>query len=401
MLWEKKLANWVKDFRADTDIPLRLTLWNGQHHDFGNFTKPLVTLHVKSALALPYLLKPSLNNLGEAYVKGKIDVEGKLADIIKFAYSLVKDTGARASAGTLARLQSYYAHSRAMDKKSVQAHYDVSNEFYRLWLDENMVYSCAYFENGDEDLGTAQLKKIDHILTKIRVQPGQRLLDIGCGWGTLVLRAAEKFGARCTGVTLSQNQFDLATARVKAAGLEKNIDIRLQDYRDMRGQFDRITSVGMYEHVGRGNLSAYFGKIRELLTDDGIAMNHGITLSDPDAAETAAGRFIDRYVFPGGDLPHLSFALQAMQRGGLEALDVESLRHHYARTLDFWADNFETCAEKVRALVSDEKFRIWRMYLAGCAYAFRRDDISLYQVVCCKSGRDLPNVPWSRRYMYE
>ncbi len=313
----------------------------------------------------------------------------------------MKDTGARASAGTLARLRNYYAHSRATDKKSVQAHYDVSNEFYRLWLDENMVYSCAYFENGDEDLGTAQLKKIDHILTKIRVQPGQRLLDIGCGWGTLVLRAVEKFGAQCTGVTLSQNQFDLATARVKAAGLEKVIDIRLLDYRDMRGQFDRITSVGMYEHVGRSNLSAYFGKIGDLLTDDGIAMNHGITLSDPDAAETAAGRFIDRYVFPGGDLPHLSFALQAMQHGGLEALDVESLRHHYARTLDFWTDNFETRAEKAKALVSDEKFRIWRMYLAGCAYAFRRDDISLYQVVCCKSGRDSPNLPWSRRYMYE
>ncbi len=401
MLWEKKLANWVKDVRVDIDIPLRLTLWNGQHHDLGNFTKPLVTLHVKSAVALPYLLKPNLNNLGEAYVKGKIDVEGKLADIIEFAYSLVKDTGARASAGTLARLRNYYAHSRATDKKSVQAHYDVSNEFYRLWLDENMVYSCAYFENGDEDLGTAQLKKIDHILTKIRVQPGQRLLDIGCGWGTLVLRAVEKFGAQCTGVTLSQNQFDLATARVKAAGLEKVIDIRLLDYRDMRGQFDRITSVGMYEHVGRSNLSAYFGKIGDLLTDDGIAMNHGITLSDPDAAETAAGRFIDRYVFPGGDLPHLSFALQAMQHGGLEALDVESLRHHYARTLDFWTDNFETRAEKAKALVSDEKFRIWRMYLAGCAYAFRRDDISLYQVVCCKSGRDSPNLPWSRRYMYE
>jgi cyclopropane-fatty-acyl-phospholipid synthase len=400
VLWEKKLARWVQDVKAEADIPLRLTLWNGRHHDLGNFTKPLVTLHVKGATALPYLVKPNLNNLGEAYVKGKIDVEGKLANIIDFAYLLAKDTGARPSAGALARLRNYYAHTRATDKKSVEAHYDVSNEFYRLWLDENMVYSCAYFENGDEDLDMAQLKKIDHILTKIRVQPGQRLLDIGCGWGTLVQRAAEKFGAQCIGVTLSQNQFDLATARVKAAGLEGKIEIRLQDYRDIEGQFDRITSVGMYEHVGRDNLDAYFGKIGSLLVDDGIAMNHGITLSDPDAAETAAGRFIDRYVFPDGDLPPLSLALKAMQRGGLEVLDVESLRHHYARTLNIWADNFEARAEEAKALVSDEKFRIWRVYLAGCAYAFRRGDVSLYQVVCCKNGRSSPTLPWSRRYMY-
>jgi cyclopropane-fatty-acyl-phospholipid synthase len=401
VLWEKKLSRLVKNFRTDADIPVRLKLWNGQHYDFGNFAIPLVTLRVNGASALPYLLNPDLSNLGEAYISGKIDVEGKLTDIIEYAYSLAKDTSARASAGLLAKLRNFYAHTRETDKQSIQAHYDVSNEFYQLWLDERMVYSCGYFENGDEDLGTAQLKKIDHILTKIQVKPNHALLDIGCGWGSLVIRAAEKFGARCVGVTLSQNQFDLATARVKAAGLENCVEIRLQDYRDVKGTFDRITSVGMYEHVGRDHLVAYFAGIRELLSDDGVAMNHGITLSDPDAAETAAGRFIDRYVFPDGDLPHVSRALHAMQRGGLEALDVENLRHHYARTLDFWADNFESRAQEAKALVSEEKFRIWRIYLAGCAYAFRRDDMALYQIVCCKSGRDLPNLPWSRRYMYE
>ncbi|MBV8260623.1 MAG: class I SAM-dependent methyltransferase, partial [Paraburkholderia sp.] len=367
MFWEKKLAQWVEEVRNRADLPARLVLWSGQQYDFGHFAAPRVTLKVNSAAALPLLLEPSLDNLGEAYVKGKIDIEGKLADIINVSYSLARSTVT--SASKLARVRRYFTHSKSTDKRAIQYHYDVSNEFYKLWLDENMVYSCAYFENGDEDLATAQLKKIDHILTKIQLKEDQTLLDIGCGWGALVLRAAQKFGARCVGVTLSHNQFDLATARVKAAGLEDRIEIRLQDYRDIHGQFDRITSVGMFEHVGRKNLPGYFRKVHDLLADDGVAMNHGITSSDADSGETAlgGGEFIDRYVFPDGELPHISLALEAMQRGGLEAVDVESLRRHYARTLDIWAENFEAHAAKARTLVDDEKFRIWRVYLAGCA----------------------------------
>ncbi|MDE1183135.1 cyclopropane-fatty-acyl-phospholipid synthase family protein [Paraburkholderia sp.] len=401
MFWEKKLAQWVEDVKTKANLPARLVLWDGQQHDFGTFAAPRVTLTVNSASALPLLLEPSLDNLGEAYVKGKIDIEGKLSDIINISYSLARNTVT--SAGKLARVRRYFSHSKASDKKAIQYHYDVSNEFYKLWLDENMVYSCAYFENGDEDLATAQIKKIDHILTKIQVEPGQRLLDIGCGWGALVLRAAQKFGAQCVGVTLSQNQFDLATARVKAAGLEDKIEIRLQDYRDVQGQFDRITSVGMFEHVGRKNLAGYFQKVRELLTDDGVAMNHGITSSDADSGETAlgGGEFIDRYVFPDGELPHIGLALEALQRGGLEAVDVESLRRHYAHTLDLWAENFEAHADEARKLVDDEKFRIWRVYLAGCAYAFENDDVSIYQVVCRKAGRSATTLPWSRRYIYD
>ncbi|TDV14348.1 SAM-dependent methyltransferase [Paraburkholderia caballeronis] len=401
MFWEKKLAQWVDGVRNSANLPARLVLWSGEQYDFGTFATPQVTLKVNSAAALPLLLEPSLDNLGEAYVKGKIDIDGRLSDIIDISYALARNTVT--SASKLSRVRRYFTHSKASDKKAIQYHYDVSNEFYRLWLDENMVYSCAYFENGDEDLATAQLKKIDHILTKIQLQPGQQLLDIGCGWGALVLRAAQKFGARCVGVTLSQNQFDLATARVKAAGLADRIEIRLQDYRDVTGQFDRITSVGMFEHVGRKNLPAYFRKVHDLLADDGIAMNHGITSSDADSGETAlgGGEFIDRYVFPDGELPHIGLALEAAQRGGLEAVDVESLRRHYAHTLDLWAEAFEAHAEEAKKLVDDEKFRIWRVYLAGCAYAFENDDVSIYQIVCRKAGRSAKTLPWSRRYMYE
>ncbi|ACR29996.1 SAM-dependent methyltransferase [Burkholderia glumae] len=401
MFWEKKLSQWADEVRKKANLPARLVLWNGEQHDFGTFSAPAVTLKVNSASALPLLLEPSLDNLGEAYVKGKIDIDGRLPDIIDIGYSLARNTVTNAS--KLARVTRYFSHTKSSDKKSIQYHYDVSNAFYKLWLDENMVYSCAYFENGDEDLATAQLKKIDHILTKIQLQPGQRLLDIGCGWGALVLRAAQKFGAHCVGVTLSQNQFDLATERVRQAGLENQIEIRLQDYRDVDGQFDRITSVGMFEHVGRKNLPAYFTKVRELLADDGVAMNHGITSTDADSGETSlgGGEFIDRYVFPEGELPHISLALESAQRGGLEVVDVESLRRHYARTLAIWTDNFEAKAEAARQLVDDEKFRIWRVYLAGCAYAFENDDVSIYQLVCRKAGRSATTLPWSRRYMYE
>jgi cyclopropane-fatty-acyl-phospholipid synthase len=401
MFWEKKLAQWVDSVRNNVNLPARLVLWSGEQYDFGTFAAPRVTLKVNSAAALPLLLEPSLDNLGEAYVKGKIDIDGKLSDIINVGYALARNTVTGAS--KLARVRRYFTHSKATDKKAIQYHYDVSNAFYKLWLDENMVYSCAYFETGDEDLATAQIKKIDHILTKIQLQPGQQLLDIGCGWGALVLRAAQKFGAHCVGVTLSQNQFDLATERVKAAGLQDRIEIRLQDYRDVTGQFDRITSVGMFEHVGRKNLPDYFRKVHDLLADDGVAMNHGITSSDADSGEASlgGGEFIDRYVFPDGELPHIGLALEAAQRGGLEAVDVESLRRHYAHTLDLWAENFEANADVAKKLVDDEKFRIWRVYLAGCAYAFENDDVSIYQIVCRKAGRSATTLPWSRRYMYE
>ncbi|WP_354678768.1 cyclopropane-fatty-acyl-phospholipid synthase family protein [Cupriavidus plantarum] len=398
---DTQLERWIADVREHANLPVRLRLWNGSEFALGRFDTPDVTLTVREAAALPLLLVPSLDNLGEAYVQQKIDLDGKLADIINVGYGF-SNAAKSLAGGMLARVAQHFTHSKQEDKAAIQYHYDVSNDFYQRWLDPRMVYSCAYFENGDEDLATAQLKKIDHILTKIRLQPGQTLLDIGCGWGALVIRAAQKFGARCVGVTLSQNQFDLATARVKEAGLEDRIEIRLQDYRDVPGQFDRITSVGMFEHVGKDNLPGYFGRIRELLTDDGVAMNHGITATDPDSGKVpmdGAG-FMDRYVFPQGELPHIGLVLHTMQQGGLEAFDVELLRRHYAQTLRHWAENFEAHGDAIREMVGETKFRIWRVYLAGCAHAFTTDQMSIYQVVCHKAGRQAETLPTSRRYIY-
>jgi cyclopropane-fatty-acyl-phospholipid synthase len=399
MFWEKKLDNWVDTIRSNSALPLRLELWNGQQLDFGQLA-PQVTVRVPHVSALSYLLTPSLFNLGKAYVEGKIEVEGKVNEIIQIGNALARQT--LKPEGKFARITRSFHHSKKKDEEAIRYHYDVSNEFYGAWLDENMVYSCAYFENGDEDLATAQLKKIDHILNKIQVGPGDTLLDIGCGWGALAIRAAQKYGAKCVGITLSQNQYDLARERVERAGLADRVEIRIEDYRDVQGSFDRITSVGMFEHVGARNLPMYFSKIRSLLADDGMVMNHGITTTDFKNGETAygAGEFIEQYVFPHGELQHIGSVLTAMQEGGLEALDVENLRRHYAKTCGMWADNFETNSERIKNLVDDKRFRIWRVYLAGCSYAFAQDWVSLYQVVCTKAGRDVTTLPLSRRYMY-
>ena len=346
-------------------------------------------------------MQPTLETLGQAYVEGLIDVEGALKDIVAVAHGLAD--AASVGEQAVARPRRRTDHSRALDSDAIRYHYDVSNEFYAQWLDPAMVYSCAYFERGDESLALAQQKKIDHILTKVRLQPGQRLLDIGCGWGALVIRAAQQFGARCVGITLSENQYALARERVKAAGLEDRVEIRLQDYRDVPdGPFDRVTSVGMFEHVGLNHLAAYFGQVRALLAPDGWVLNHGITSSDAHDGEASkgAGGFVHRYVFPHGELPHIGTVMRTMQEGGLEVFDAENLRRHYARTVALWSEAFEARRDRIRALVDDKRWRIWRVYLAGCAWAFEQDEIALFQVLCRPARRSAGEMPWSRRWMY-
>ena len=398
MFWEKRLSRWVETMQAQANLPLRLELWNGTHVDLGQQTQ--VTIKGPHVSALSYLIRPSLANLGQAYVEGKFDVDGRLQAVIDVAHALAARS--LSPARTLGQILRPFTHTRKKDAAAIRYHYDVSNAFYQSFLDERMVYSCAYFEHGDEDLDTAQLKKIDHILTKIGLQPGESLLDIGCGWGALVIRAAQRFGAHCVGVTLSENQAKLARERVAAAGLCKLITIRLQDYRDVEGQFDRVTSVGMFEHVGLKNLPLYFKKINALLKDDGLAMNHGITttFTDHRNAPLGGGEFIEKYVFPHGELPHIGHVLTTMQEGGLEALDVENMRRHYAQTCALWADNFERNTSHIRSLVDEKRYRIWRIYLAGCAHAFTHDWISLNQIVCGKAGRHAGALRKSRAYMY-
>ncbi len=399
LISQTRLAAWSATMRARLTLPLRIELWTGQHIDFSHET-PRVTIRIPAPGALRHLFTPSLYNLGSAYVEGNIEVSGCASDMIAVVNALAASSLKRE--GKFARIVRAARHTRHSDAQAVRFHYDVSNAFYAQWLDPQLVYSCAYFEHGDEDLESAQQAKIAHILTKLRLTRGQRLLDIGCGWGALVLQAARDYDAQCVGITLSENQATLARERVARAGLAQRIEIRLQDYRDVRGQFDRIASVGMVEHVGRRNLADYFARIDALLAPDGLALNHGITSTDPNDGETpyGGGEFIERYVFPQGELAHLSTLLKALQQGGLEVLDVENLRRHYARTCALWTSNFEAHAEQIKALTDARCFRIWHIYLAGCSYAFAHDWISVHQILCAKAGRAPELLPWSRRFMY-
>ncbi|TXH60491.1 MAG: class I SAM-dependent methyltransferase [Burkholderiaceae bacterium] len=402
---DRQVLKHLEALRGRMTLPLRIRLWNGHEVDLG--PDPDVTLILKDPVAARHLARPSMAALGAGYVEGHLDVDGPIRSVVRVAESLARDQDRQGGLGALPNWLT--RHTRGSDRQAIEYHYDVSNAFYGAWLDPNMVYSCAYYENGDEDLATAQIAKIDHICRKLRLEPGQRLLDIGCGWGALVIHAARHYGVQATGITLSTNQHALATERVAAAGLQDRVEIRLQDYRDVPEAegFDRISSVGMFEHVGLKNLPAYFKQVARLLKPGGVALNHGITSTDHDSRSVGlgAGEFIDRYVFPDGELPHVSLAIRELSAAGLELTDAESLRRHYEKTLWAWSDAFEQRLAQMEALAGTRRARIWRVYLAGCAHAFAHGWINLYQLLAVKpvaaSTGALSPLPLSRRYMYE
>lgn len=396
MFLENRFERAIGRMRRSAQIPLRIELWNG--HRFDLSPEPTVTVAIPKPSALRYFISPDLNKLGEAFVEGHIRVEGSIHDIFRIAEGLARS----AAANTRAGIQRFARHSPGKDRKAIEYHYDVSNEFYSLFLDPNMVYSCAYFRSEADSLTAAQEQKLDHILTKLQLRPGEHFLDIGCGWGALIIRAAKKFGAVATGITLSRNQHALACERIQSEGLQDRCKVELRDYRDIAGTYDKIASVGMFEHVGLKNLPLYFSRIRELLKDDGLVLNHGITASDPNNCWVGlgAGEFIDRYVFPQGELPHLATVSREMAAAGLEVADVESLRRHYARTCEVWADRLESSREKAIAIAGDKRVRIWQVYLAGCAYGFAQGWMNIYQVLASKDGGHNP-LPMTRDYMYQ
>jgi len=381
-------------------LPLAVRLWNGAS---AGAPRPQVTITVRHPLALATLGHPTAGGLAARYVEEQIDLDGPIREVVGLGAALAGVTDAiRLPQRRLAR---WVRHTRLFDSKAVRSHYDVGDDFFSLWLDRRRVYSCAYFRRADDTLDIAQEQKLDHICRKLRLAAGERFLDIGCGWGALVMWAAERYGVQALGVTLSRNQHDYAQTRIRELGLEGRCEVRLLDYRDVPEErsFDKISSVGMFEHVGRDKLEAYFGKIARLLRPGGLVLNHGINHGVPRRRELGSdmGEFIDRYVFPGGELTHISVVMEAMSAQGLECWDVESLRPHYARTLWHWVERLEANRAAAVAAAGERLYRIWRIYMAGSAHGFERGWMSVHQVLAGKplAGGAL-ELPGTRDYIY-
>lgn len=399
MLQNRALKRMEQRLRQ-AQLPLGVHLWNGAELCLGT---PKVTVALRTPRAMVSLARPTLGKLARAYVEQEIDLEGDMHDILSMGESLC-DAAAEIE-GKRSRLWKWWQHTGLADRKNIGYHYDISNEFYALWLDERRVYSCAYFKQADDSLERAQEQKLDHICKKLMLKEGETLLDIGCGWGALILWAAEHYGVRAGGITLSRNQFDHVTAQIKERGLEGICTVRLMDYREVpeTEQYDKIASVGMFEHVGKGNLPLYFAKIYDLLKPGGLAMNHGITPTalDREGLGSDISEFVEQYVFPGGELVHLSRVIESLSQQHLECLDAENLRPHYAKTLWRWAARLQARRDEARELIGEKKYRIWQIYMMGSAHAFDRNWLSLYQILAGKPLADgsLP-YPYTRDHVY-
>ncbi|ALZ19633.2 TPA: class I SAM-dependent methyltransferase [Pseudomonas aeruginosa] len=372
------------------------------------------------------VLRPDPLLLAEAYFRGTIDIEGDLytalglkAHFERFSLSwrdklaLLRDAlllrvsdqdvlkPSRSLASRVARRFSH-RHSRQTDQAAISFHYDVSNAFYGLWLDAERVYSCGYFKATDDTLDQAQRNKLEHICRKLRLQRGERLLDIGCGWGALVCWAAREHGVRAHGITLSQQQLEYARERIRSEGLQDLVTVELRDYRDLEGTavFDKVSSIGMFEHVGLANLAAYYAVVQRVLRPGGLFLNHGITHDEEGWNRTVATEFINRYVFPDGELDCVSNIQLGMERSGFEIHDVEGLRPHYALTLRHWVQRLEARREEALREVDEVTFRIWRLYMAACALEFEAGGTGIYQIVASKRDGGSWPVPLTRSDLY-
>jgi cyclopropane-fatty-acyl-phospholipid synthase len=411
---------------------IALRLWNGAHYVVGQ-TAPKFTLVVRDPAVLRKLiLKGNPTTLVDAYFRGLVDFEGDLyaglrlkpylqklslpirsrAALVLDALRLPAKTSAEPIVAAVDKTNALDTnevhkhsrhHSRSTDRAAISFHYDVSNDFYKLWLDEQMVYSCAYFETADNSLEQAQRNKLDHVCRKLRLKPGERFLDIGCGWGAMVCWAALHYGVKAHGITLSQRQFDYATERVKHLGLQNFVTLELRDYRDLTGEavYDKVSSIGMFEHVGLANLPVYNATVLRLLRPGGLFLNHGITHDEEGWHPTLDAEFINRYVFPGGELDTISNILRGMEQATFEIHDVENLRIHYAMTLREWVKRLEATHESALNYVSEDAYRVWRFYMAACAMEFEAEGTGIYQVLASKRGSSMLPVPLSRKDLYD
>jgi len=401
-------------------LPLAVVLPDG--HRIGP-AEAAITIRLRQLPPLAHIAAGEVGKVAQDYVEDRLDFDGSVRDLMDIAAQMIgtDPTQDHGASPTLAwwrdirlNARSRARHHVHADAQQVQFHYDVSDAFYELWLDPMRLYSCAYFRDSGMPLAQAQQAKLDHICRKLMLRPGERFLDIGAGWGGLLLWAAEHYGVRAHGITLSHNQHAHVNELIAQRGLTGRVTMELLDYRELPEDepYDKIASVGMVEHVGRAMLPAYFEKIQRLLRPGGLLMNHGITAGGTRNTQLGAGLgdFIERYIFPGGELVHVSKVTEAMSEAQFEPLDLENLRPHYARTLWAWSDALEAQLAEAREMTSERVVRAYRVYLAGSAMGFEQGWMSLFQMLAAKpSGRvtDGPmrgaqsQYPFNRGFLYD
>jgi cyclopropane-fatty-acyl-phospholipid synthase len=409
---------------------LNLRLWNGTAFRVGTNAaagadSPFTLVFKSPEAVWSAVLGRDPLALADAYFRGDLDIEGDFfaalrlkdhleelqlpaAEKLRAAFTALQlrmmNAALRHSEALFAPSHAprIKAHSKAENREAIHFHYDVSNEFYALWLDRAMVYSCAYFETPEVDLDAAQQAKLEHICRKLSLKPEEKFLDIGCGWGALVIYAAQHYGVRAHGVTLSPQQLKVAQERIEQAGLTDRVHVELLDYRDLRGEsvYDKVASVGMFEHVGLKNLPTYFSTVHRLLKPRGLFLNHGITHDSEGWERSVSTEFINRYVFPDGQLDTISNIERVMERAKFEIADVEALRPHYAMTLRHWVAGLERNRARALCHVNEATYRVWRLYMAACALQFESGEIGIYQVLANKREAGLPDLPLTRRHLY-
>lgn len=395
----------------------QIRLWDGT--TWGTQEQPQFTLVLKRPEVLRAIFSdPSELTLGEAYVYDDFDIEGDIEAAFDLAdHLLSRQSSVREHLQMLAVLHLLPSHnhqrvgpqpvrlrgsvhSKSRDRQAISYHYDLPASFYALWLDPRMVYSCAYFARPDENLDTAQQRKLDYICKKLRLCHGDRFLDIGCGWGGLLIHAAAHYGVEAVGITLSVPQAELARERIQQAGLSERCRVEVCDYRDLEStqHYNKIVSVGMFEHVGEARLAEYFARAWNLLQPGGLFLNHGIAYS---ATYRRRGpSFTERYVFPDGEMVPISSSLRAAEASGFEVRDVESLREHYALTLHHWVQRLVAHAEEARRITDERTYRVWRIYMAGSAHAFRVGRLNVFQALLSKSTHGQCGLPLTREVLY-
>ncbi|MCB2307114.1 cyclopropane-fatty-acyl-phospholipid synthase family protein [Clostridium estertheticum] len=368
-----------------------IKFWDGIVEKFGEGESKFQIIFNEPIPKGDIINDPSIT-FGEAYMTKKLEIKGSVQSVVESLYNNKESFLSKSE--KYEKLIKKFKSTIKRSKDNIQFHYDIGNDFYKLWLDDSMNYSCGYFKNDTDSLNQAQSNKINHILNKLNLKEGQTLLDIGCGWGDLIISAAKQYKVKSTGITISEEQFENATERIKLEGLENLVEVKLQDYREIKNvSFDRIVSVGMLEHVGLESLSEYFHIVNDLLNDKGLSLLHCITAVNEGGNNT----WIDKYIFPGGHVPAIKNIITDIADLELELIDVESLRRHYGKTLEHWAENFESVLPIVEKTKDETFIRMWRLYLNSCAASFNCGNINLHQILFAKGVNN--DLPLTRDYM--